>query len=155
MFRDLYVVDAEGGEPAALTKGDALVRGALLVAGWSAIACRFRPGRTSTSRATARSPCSTRRPASARPLTTSLDRNCAPVSRGPRAGLGRDSLLFVLEDGGNRALYRVPADGSAPPEPVVDGESELVGFDCVGGQIVHAAALPPSPAERLRRARPG
>ena len=146
MFRDLYVVGAEGGEPAALTKGYAWYEAPSWSPDGSAIACRFGKGDFDFPR---HGQIAVLDPATgeARLLTTALDRNCAPYPEVREPVWDGDSLLFVLEDSGNRTLYRVGVAGSAAPEPVVDGELSIVGFDCVEGQIVHAASLPTVPAE--------
>ena len=49
-------------------------------------------------------------------LTTSLDLNCSPYPEIREPAWDGDSLLFVVEAGGNNHLYRVRADGSAAPE---------------------------------------
>jgi dipeptidyl aminopeptidase/acylaminoacyl peptidase len=51
-----------------------------------------------------------------------------------------EDLLFALEDGGNVHLHRVPADGSGKPEPMVEGELSVMGWDVASGQVVHAAS---------------
>jgi dipeptidyl aminopeptidase/acylaminoacyl peptidase len=146
MFRDLYVVDTEGGEPAALTKGDAWYEAPSWSPDGSAIACRFGKGDFDFPR---HGQIAMLDPETGEPrlLTTALDRNCAPYPEVREPVWDGDSLLFVLEDSGNRTLYRVGVDRSAAPEPVVDGELSIVAFDCVEGQIVHAASLPTVPAE--------
>jgi dipeptidyl aminopeptidase/acylaminoacyl peptidase len=71
-----------------------------------------------------------------RSLTEKLDRSCHHfmVPQGPVwAG---DDVLFLVEDHGNQHVYRVPADGSAPPEPVIAGDRWVHGFDVVGDTIV-------------------
>jgi dipeptidyl aminopeptidase/acylaminoacyl peptidase len=50
--------------------------------------------------------------------------------------------VFVLEDAGNTHVYRVKADGSAAPEPVVGGERGVTGFDLRDGRVVHSATTP-------------
>ena len=146
MFKDLHLVGVEGGEPVALTKGDAWFEAPAWSPDGSSIACRFGPGGFDFPRhgQIAVLDAGTGEP---RLLTTSLDRNCAPYPEVREPVWDGDSVLFVLEDSGNRPLYRVRADGSALPEPVVDGELSIAGFDCVGGQIVHAASLPTTPSE--------
>jgi dipeptidyl aminopeptidase/acylaminoacyl peptidase len=71
-----------------------------------------------------------------RSLTEKLDRTCHHfmVPQGPVwAG---DQLLFLVEDHGNQHVYRAPADGSAPPEPVSAGDRWVHGFDAVGDTVV-------------------
>ena len=80
-------------------------------------------------------------------LTTSLDLNCAPYPPVREPVWAGESLLFVVEDAGNNVPYRVPADGSAEPQPVLDGDVWLTGFDWAGGQAVHTATTATSPPE--------
>jgi dipeptidyl aminopeptidase/acylaminoacyl peptidase len=144
--RDIFLVDAEGGEPAAVTKGDAWYEAPSWSPDGSSIACRYgkgdfdfpRHGQIAVLDAETGEP---------RLLSGSLDRNCAPYPEVREPVWDGDSLLFVLEDSGNRPLYRVPADGSAPPEPVIDGDQSIVAFDCVGARIVHAVSVPTAPVE--------
>jgi dipeptidyl aminopeptidase/acylaminoacyl peptidase len=144
--RDIFRVDAEGGEPAAVTRGDAWYEAPSWSPDGSSIACRYgmgdfdfpRHGQIAVLDAETGEP---------RLLTTSLDRNCAPYPEVREPVWDGDSLLFVLEESGNRPLYRVLADGSAPPEPVIDGDQSIVAFDCVGARIVHAVSVPTAPVE--------
>ncbi|MBV8561287.1 MAG: S9 family peptidase, partial [Acidimicrobiia bacterium] len=75
-------------------------------------------------------------------LTTQLDRNCSPYppSREP-VWDGRD-LLFMVEDGGNVHLYRVPADGSGKVELVVGGDRHVGSFDAVDGTLAYTVTTP-------------
>lgn len=59
-----------------------------------------------------------------RAVTAALDRNVLA----PRWSADGRSLYFLLEDGGNQHLARVPATGGAV-ERVVDGEREVLAFD--------------------------
>ncbi|HEY7019254.1 MAG TPA: S9 family peptidase [Gaiellaceae bacterium] len=144
--RDLFLVDAAGGEPERLTAGDAWYEAPAWAPDGSAIACRYGPGGFDHPR---HGQIAVLDPQTGehRLLTTSLDRNCAPYPEVREPVWDGDSLLFVLEDHGNRPLYRVAADGGGDPEPVVDGDLSVTGFDCVGGRIVHVASLPATPAE--------
>jgi dipeptidyl aminopeptidase/acylaminoacyl peptidase len=144
--RDIFLVDAVGGEPAPVTKGDAWYEAPSWAPDGSSIACRYGMGDFDFPRhgQIAVLDVETGEP---RLLTTSLDRNCAPYPEVREPVWDGDSLLFVLEDSGNRPLYRVLADGSAPPEPVIDGDQSIVAFDCVGARIVHAVSVPTAPVE--------
>ena len=146
MRRDLFLVDAKGGEPVALTKGDAWYEAPSWSPDGSSIACRHGKGDYDFPRHGQIAVLDAER-GEPRLLTTSLDRNCAPYPEVREPVWDGDSLLFVLVDSGNRPLYRVPADGSAPPEPVIDGDQSIVAFDSVGGRIVHAVSVPTAPAE--------
>jgi dipeptidyl aminopeptidase/acylaminoacyl peptidase len=75
-------------------------------------------------------------------LTAELDRNVLQ----PRfSGDGRH-VLFLVEDGGNQHLARVPAAGG-PVERVVSGEREVQAFAVSGEQLVVLESSPHQPAE--------
>jgi dipeptidyl aminopeptidase/acylaminoacyl peptidase len=140
--RDIFVVDAEGGEPERLTGGDSRYEAPAWSPDGSAIACRWAPGGFDYPRhgQIAVLDAST---GERRVLTESLDRNCAPYPEIREPVWDGDSILFVLEESGYNALYRVGADGAGEPEAVL-GEVWVTAFDCVLGQIAHAATTPTS-----------
>jgi dipeptidyl aminopeptidase/acylaminoacyl peptidase len=140
--RDIFVVDAEGGEPERLTGGDSRYEAPAWSPDGSAIACRWAPGGFDYPRhgQIAVLDAST---GERRVLTESLDRNCAPYPEIREPVWDGDSILFVLEESGYNALYRVGADGAGEPEAVL-GEVWVTAFDCVVGQIAHAATTPTS-----------
>jgi dipeptidyl aminopeptidase/acylaminoacyl peptidase len=146
LFRDVYLVDAQGGEPVRLTGCDGWYEAPAWSPNESLIACRFsvggfdfpRHGQIAVLDAAS---------GERRILTSALDRNCAPYPEIREPVWDGDSLLFVLEDRGNNHLYRVRADGVGAPEPVVGGERWVTGYDAARGRIVHAATTPVSPAE--------
>ena len=140
--RDIFVVDADGGEPERLTGGDSRYEAPAWSPDGSAIACRWAPGGFDYPRhgQIAVLDAST---GERRVLTASLDRNCAPYPEIREPVWDGDSILFVLEESGYNALYRVGADGAGEPEAVL-GEVWVTAFDCVVGQIVHAATTPTS-----------
>jgi dipeptidyl aminopeptidase/acylaminoacyl peptidase len=140
--QDIFVVDAEGGEPERLTGGDSRYEAPAWSPDGSAIACRWAPGGFDYPRhgQIAVLDAST---GERRVLTESLDRNCAPYPEIREPVWDGDSILFVLEESGYNALYRVGADGAGEPEAVL-GEVWVTAFDCVVGQIVHAATTPTS-----------
>lgn len=78
-----------------------------------------------------------------RPLTLALDRNVQDLAFSPDG----QSVLFILEDGGNSHLARVPAAGG-PVERVVAGERDVSAFD-VGpqGELVVLESSIHQPAE--------
>jgi dipeptidyl aminopeptidase/acylaminoacyl peptidase len=80
-------------------------------------------------------------------LTSSLDRNCRPYPQMREPIWDGDAILFAVEDRGNVPLYRVASDGSAPAEPVLDGEFAIAGYDAAAGRIVHAVTTPTSLSE--------
>jgi dipeptidyl aminopeptidase/acylaminoacyl peptidase len=146
LIRDIYLVDARGGEPIRLTDCD----GWYEAPGWSPdgslIACRFAPGGFDFPRhgqVAVLDPANGTR----RVLTASLDRNCAPYPEIREPVWDGDTLLFVLEDRGNRHLYRVRADGVGAPEPVIGGELWVTGYDVADERVVHTATSAASPAE--------
>jgi dipeptidyl aminopeptidase/acylaminoacyl peptidase len=77
-----------------------------------------------------------------RVLTAGLDRQCAPLP-GARAPIWEgEHVLFSLEDRGNVEVWRVRADGSGAPEPVVTGTRVITGFDAAGGTLAFVATTP-------------
>ena len=145
LLSDLYLVDADGGEPERLTHGE----GWCVAPSWSpdgtAIACRFVPGGWDMPRhgqiAVVQAGTG-----ELRLLTESLDRNCAPYPDIREPVWDEGSLLFVAEDGGYNLLYRVAADGTGKPEPELR-DVWVTSFDCAAGKLVHAATTPASPSE--------
>jgi dipeptidyl aminopeptidase/acylaminoacyl peptidase len=82
-----------------------------------------------------------------RSLTEKLDRTCHHfmVPHGPVwAG---DDVLFLAEDHGNQHVYRAPADGSAPPEPVLAGDRWISAFDVAGDTVAAVIATPTAQTE--------
>ena len=82
-------------------------------------------------------------------LTRSLDRQCAPFSGAREPVWHDDHLYFLVEDGGNVALYRVAADpdGERKPELVIDGDRVITSFDIAGGVLAFAAGTATSLTE--------
>jgi len=77
-----------------------------------------------------------------RALTKSLDRNVAS----PLYTADGQSVLFIVEDGGNSHLARVPAEGGAV-ERLVTGERDISSFDARNGRIVFNESQPTLPSE--------
>jgi dipeptidyl aminopeptidase/acylaminoacyl peptidase len=78
-----------------------------------------------------------------RVLTRELDRNV----RSPRFSPDGRSLLFLVEEGGNSHLARIPVAGGKV-ERVVDGERDLTAFDLDGkGDVVVLSSTPDLPGE--------
>jgi dipeptidyl aminopeptidase/acylaminoacyl peptidase len=76
-------------------------------------------------------------------LTRTLDR----VVAGPRFSPDGRSIFFMVEEGGNSHVARVPAAGGVP-ERVVDGELDVQGFDIgKGGEIAVLESRPGQPSE--------
>ncbi len=79
----------------------------------------------------------------ARELTSGLDRNVFA----PRPAPDGRSVVFILEDGGNKHLARVPLAGGAV-ERIVAGERDVQGFDIAArGAIVVLESQPDHPPE--------
>ncbi len=89
-----------------------------------------------------------------RVLTASLDRNCAPYPTLREPIWDGDELLFCAEDHGNTPMYRVPADGSREPEPIVVGDHNLAGYDAAAGVIATAPTTPTALPEVVVEGRP-
>jgi dipeptidyl aminopeptidase/acylaminoacyl peptidase len=86
-----------------------------------------------------------------KPLTLALDRNAGQPAFAPDGRF----VYFLLEDGGNEHLARVPAAGG-PVERVVAGEREVGRFDLgAKGEIVVLESQPSYPPEVFAVATPG
>lgn len=146
LFHDIYLVEANGGEPTALSGSAAWHEAPAWSPDGSLIACFFAPGGFDDPRhgqvAVLDAATGDRRI-----LTSTLDRNCTPYPEIREPVWDGDTVLFVLEDQGNNHLYRAPADGSGAPEPILGGEQWVTGFDSAGGRLVHTATTATSPAE--------
>jgi dipeptidyl aminopeptidase/acylaminoacyl peptidase len=76
-------------------------------------------------------------------LTRELDRNV----RSPRFAPDGRSILFLIEEGGNSHLARVPVAGGKI-ERIIDGERDLLSFDVdPKGNVVVLASEPELPSE--------
>jgi dipeptidyl aminopeptidase/acylaminoacyl peptidase len=141
--RDVYVVDADGGEPELLTATDGTIERPAWSPDGDRIAYLFKPGVLDDPRHVQVAILETAT-GERRIPTEWLDRNCAPYPplRGP--AWDGDSVVFAVEDGGNTHLYRVQGDGSGKPEPVVEGDLQVGGWDAAWGVVVHTATTPTS-----------
>jgi dipeptidyl aminopeptidase/acylaminoacyl peptidase len=135
--RDVYVVDSAGGEPEKLTSTDGEASRPSWAPDGGRIAILFKPGIFDEPRHTQVAVLDLGT-GNRRVLTEGLDRNCAPYPPEREPIWDRDDLLFAVEDRGNTHLYRVPADGSGKPEPVVDGELCVTGWDAASGRVAHS-----------------
>src|SRR5207244_5361465 len=108
---DLYVVDAEGGEPHRITNGG----GAATFPSWSPdgsrFACLVEPGVLDFPRHVQ---IAVVEAAGGEPtiLTAGLARSCAPYPPVREPIWHGDSIVFAVQDHGNDHLYAVSADGS-------------------------------------------
>ena len=146
LFRDIYLVDAGGGEPVRLTGGDSWYEAPCWSPDGARIACRFGVGGFDHPRhgQIALLDAAT---GERRILTSALDRNCAPYPEIREPVWDGDTVLFVIEDGGNNHLYRARPDDEVTPELVVGGEVWVTGYDVVRGTVVHAATAATVPPE--------
>jgi dipeptidyl aminopeptidase/acylaminoacyl peptidase len=139
----LYTVSPDGGEPRQLTSGE----NAYSRPAWSpdgrAIACRWRQAAFDWPRHE-RIAVVDPETGEHRSLTEALDRHTDSYPPLREPAWDGDDLLFGVEDAGNVHLYRVPADGSQPPELVVGSERWVSGWDAAGGERVYAASTPTS-----------
>jgi dipeptidyl aminopeptidase/acylaminoacyl peptidase len=143
---DVFVVDAEGGEPKQLTESDGGCDGPVWSPDGTRIAFLYTPGTLDWphhGQVAVVSP----EGGGHQLLTESLDRTCAPYPpiREPIWDGGR--LVFGVEDSGNVHVYSVAADGSGAPEPILQGERVISGFDLSNGTLVHTQTTPTAPAE--------
>ena len=143
LITDIYLVEADGGEPRLLTKLD----GECSSPSWSPdgarIAYFFTPGVFDEPRHTQVAvvdPATGDRVI----LTAPLDRNCRPYPEIREPIWDGNSLLFAIEDRGNVPLYRVRPDGSAEPGAALDGEFVVTGYDASAGRVAHARTTPTS-----------
>jgi dipeptidyl aminopeptidase/acylaminoacyl peptidase len=134
---DVYVVEAGGGEPRRVTMLDGECSGPSWSPKGTMIACYYTPGVFDEPRHTQVAVVE-QSTGGRRILTSSLDRNCRPYPEIREPIWDGDTLLFAIEDRGTVPLYRVRADGSAPPEPVLEEESVLTGYDAAAHVIAHA-----------------
>ncbi|HEX8099116.1 MAG TPA: S9 family peptidase [Actinomycetota bacterium] len=148
LVRDLYLIDADGGEPELLTKSDGASSRPAFSPDGSRIAFLFYPGVWDDPKHT-RIAVLDLQSRDRRVLTESLDRTAAPNYTGIREPIWEndETIVFAVEDSGNDPLYRVRADGSGDPELLVGGDHMLAGYDAAAGQIVYAKHTPTSLAE--------
>lgn len=134
---DIYVIDAGGGEPERITSSD----GGSGLPSWSPdgsrVAYSFYPSVFDDPKHSQIAVIEVKS-GQRRILTESLDRNCGPYPEMREPIWDGDMLLFAVEDSGNLHLYRVPADGSGAPQPVVTGDFVVTGYDAAAGQVAHS-----------------
>jgi dipeptidyl aminopeptidase/acylaminoacyl peptidase len=147
LYRDLYTVPADGGDPERITQTDGNYWFASYSPDGKRVASLFNPGNMEiyhtqiavidlhTGGVTV--------------LSSSLDRNCGPYYTGVREPIweGNERLLFGVEDQGNTHLYRVAVEGGADPELVLGGEQMVTGYDEVDGSLVHSKHSPTTMSE--------
>ena len=146
LLSDLYIVDAQGGEPLRLTGGDGWYEAPAWSPDGSRIACRSLAGGFDVPRHGQIAVVDTAT-GKRGVLTSMLDRNCAPYPAVREPVWDGDSVLFLVEDRGKTLLYRASGDGTGLPTPQVDGQLCVTGYDAAGGITVHTATTATSPAD--------
>ncbi len=144
--RDIYVIDAEGGEPQRLSKGDSWHQDPAWSPDGTQIACQWQPGGVDHPRH-GQVAVLDAKTGDRRILTGTLDRNAMPYPPIREPAWDGSSIVFGIEDGGNNHVYRVAADGSGMPELLVGGELRATGWDARGGVLVHTATTVTLPGE--------
>jgi dipeptidyl aminopeptidase/acylaminoacyl peptidase len=143
----VYVVEAAGGEPTQLTtETDGGCEAPVWSPDGSQIAFLYTPG-TFDWPHNGRVAVVPADGGAHRLLTESFDRTCAPYPPIGEPIWDGGRILFAAEDRGNVHVYAVAADGSAPPEPLLDGERVVTGFDLRDGALVHTQTTSTAPAE--------
>ncbi len=136
---DLFVMRAEGGDPELLTSRDGTCEAPVWSPDGTRISYRFTPDLHDFPRHTqiAVVDVATRE---RRLLTESLDLNCGPYPEIGEPVWDEERIVFGVEVRGSNHVYAVPADGSSPPEALLEGDLTVGGYDLVAGTLVHAAA---------------
>ncbi|HEX2277596.1 MAG TPA: S9 family peptidase, partial [Candidatus Tectomicrobia bacterium] len=84
-------------------------------------------------------------------LTATLDRTCVPFFSNVAPLWSADGhwVTFAAEDQGDVPIYRVRADGTAPPERIIGGERQVTGLSSSrdGALLAFTATDPVSPAD--------
>jgi dipeptidyl aminopeptidase/acylaminoacyl peptidase len=84
-------------------------------------------------------------------LTATLDRTCVPFfsNVAPLWSADGQWITFAAEDQGDVPIYRVRADGTAPPERIIGGERQVTGLSSSrdGALLAFTATDPTSPAD--------
>ena len=138
LVSDIFLLDPGGGEPTKLTDSEGSVGTSVWSPDGTRIAFHYDPTPMDQPRHTQVAVVDVES-GERRVLTESLDRTCGPYPDIREVQWDGDDILCALEDRGNVHLYRVPADGSRAPTPMIEGELTLRGWDLQNGTLVHVA----------------
>jgi dipeptidyl aminopeptidase/acylaminoacyl peptidase len=139
LINRIYVVDADGGEPRAITGDEGSYEQPTPSPDGTRLAYRFEV-EDGTHPHHSQLGVMNLDGSDAKLLTQSLDLQTHPYpeSREP-VWDGDGRILFTVEDGGNVHLYAVAADGASEPERLLDGERVIPGWDHRDGTFAYIA----------------
>jgi dipeptidyl aminopeptidase/acylaminoacyl peptidase len=140
---DIFIVPASGGEPRRVTSSPAAERAPVFTRDGASVVYGLGGEPKDIWYATEGIAVTPVAGGTPRVLTPDLDRNTAGLKLSPD---GRH-VMFLLEDGGNSHLARVPVAGG-PVERVVTGEREIAQFDVApGGELAVLSSTFDTPNE--------
>jgi dipeptidyl aminopeptidase/acylaminoacyl peptidase len=143
---DIYLVAAGGGAPRRLTQGGGSFDGVSWSPDGTRLAVQHYPSVFDDPRH-AQIAVVAAATGDLRLLTESLDRNCSPYPPLHEPVWDGEDIVFLAEDRGNTHVYRVAADGSREPQPIVAGERVVTAYDMAGGRLAFAATEPTALSE--------
>jgi dipeptidyl aminopeptidase/acylaminoacyl peptidase len=136
LINRLYVVDADGGEPRAITGDEGSYEMPAPAPDGARLAFRFEP-EDGTYPHHSRIGVMNLDGSDRKILTESLDLQTAPYPDYREPVWDGERIVFNVEDGGNVHVYAVAADGSTAPERLLDGERIIPAFDCREGTLAY------------------
>jgi dipeptidyl aminopeptidase/acylaminoacyl peptidase len=143
---DIYLIAAGGGAPRRLTQGGGSFDGVSWSPDGTRLAVQHSPSVFDDPRH-AQIAVVAAATGDLRLLTESLDRNCSPYPPLHEPVWDGDDIVFLAEDSGNTHVYRVTADGSHAPQPVIAGERVVTAYDVASGQLAFSATEPTALSE--------
>ena len=139
LLADVHLVSAEGGDPARLTPHGL----SYAAPSWSPDGTRLAALVTDELRGRLTQVVVLDAGTGEGPVVSgALDRQCAPFPGARSPVWDGDAVLFAVEDAGRVHLYRVPADGSAPPQRLVGGDRCVTGYDAAAGTLATVVTTP-------------